>query len=159
MMNESKPNHKENNLLGNDVGYSQILEYCFLLIFEKESFISKHKSSSKWYRVLSNSNQTTGYKSNRLFWSETFVGGKYNTIECENEIILHFTLELNESVKPPNELGMRLRIGKTSKGVKYNLILNNTSEIEESLFKYQNCNSTLRNIGKWYNNTTNQNIL
>lgn len=153
-MHDSKPYYKDNNLLGNDLGYS----YCFLLYFEKESFISKHKSSSKWYRVLSNSNQTTGYKSNRLFWSENFVGGKYNTIVCENQIILHFTLELKESAKPPNELGMRLRIGKTSKGLKYTLILNNTSEIEKLLSNYKNCNSTIRHIGKWYN-TTNQNLL
>lgn len=149
----------KDNLLENEGGNIPSSNYSFLLSFDKESFELKHKSSSKWYRILSNSNQTTGYMSNRQFWSETFIGGKYNTIECGNEIILHFVLELKDLGKIPNELGMRLRIGKTSKGIKYNLILNNLSEIEEKLFEYQKCISTIRNIGKWYNISTNQNSL
>jgi hypothetical protein len=124
--------------------------YTFLIGFDKNSFEMKFKSSSKWYRTFSNSNQITGYKSNRHYWNENFIGGKYNTLICENEIILHFLLEMKKPQILPNELGLKLRIGKSSKGLKFELILNKPHEIKEKLLTCDGCNSTIRNIGDWY---------
>lgn len=124
--------------------------YSFLLILERGRFEMKYKTSSHWYRILSNSNQVTSYKTNRKYWNDTFVGGQYRTIICDNEIILQFNLELRNVNKHISELDLRFRIGKATKGVGYKLILNDSLEIEKIISECENCQSLNRKIGKWY---------
>jgi len=145
-------NHNGDNSLESKGGNVLDDFYSFLIVFEKKSFELKYNSSSKWYRTFSNSNQITGNKSNRKFWNNSFIGGQYNTIICENEILLHFILELKNPIMKPNDLDMKFRIGKSSKGIKYKLFLYKDVEIEKKLLECQNCSTSIRNVGKWYYN-------
>lgn len=149
-MNYNYNNQLDTNLPGNIDSKKAEYHYTFLIVFDKNSFETRYKSPSKWYRIFSNSNQMTGYKSNRDFWNETFIGGEYDTFICENEVILHFKLELKKPFQNPNELGMKLRIGKSSKGIKYELILNKSYEVLGKIMSCESCNSSIRKIGKWY---------
>jgi len=143
-------NQVGNNLPRNVDSKKEEYNYIFLIVFDRNSFETGYKSSSKWYRIFSNSNQMTGYKSNRDFWNETFIGGEYDTFICEKEIILYFKLELKKPHQIPNELGMKLRVGKTSKDIKYEVFLNKSYEIMGKIKSCESCNSSIRKIGKWY---------
>jgi hypothetical protein len=132
-------------------------QFCFLISFEKEKFFKRYKSSSNWFRTLSNSNQVVGYESNRKYWKDNFLGGIYTTIECDRNIILYFVLEKKNFGSSINELNLKSRITKISFGFFNDLIFNNELEIENYLLDFQNCFFTKRNIGEWYKKPTNQN--
>lgn len=132
-------------------------QFCFLISFERKKFFNKYKSSSNWFRTLSNSNQVVGYESNRKFWKDNFVGGNYTIIECDENIVLYFVLEKNYIGIPINELSLKSRITKISFGIFNHLIFNNEIEIENYLSDFHNCFFTKRNIGLWYKKSTNQN--
>ena len=132
-------------------------QFIFLISFDKVKFFNRYKSTSIWFRTLSNSNQVVGYESNRKFWKDNFRGGIYTTIECDKNIVLYFVLEKKNFDFPINELSLKSRIIKISCGIFSHLIFNNELEIENYLLDFQNCFLTKRNIGEWYRNPTNQN--
>lgn len=132
-------------------------QFYFLISFDKVKFFNRYKSSSNWFRTLSNSNQVVGYEANRKFWKDNFIGGIYTTIECDKNIILYFVLEKKNLSFSINELSFKSRIIKISFGIFSHLIFNNKLEIENFLLDFQNCLHIKRNIGEWYKNPTNKN--
>jgi hypothetical protein len=132
-------------------------QFCFLVSFDKNKFLEKHKSSSKWFRTLSNSNQILGYETNRKFWKDNFLGGFYTTFDCDTQIVLYFVLEKKSIGSSINELSLKSRITKTSFGIFSHIIFNKELEIENYLLDFQNCIFIKRNIGEWYKKPTNLN--
>jgi hypothetical protein len=132
-------------------------QFYFLVSFDKNKFLKKYKSSSKWFRTLSNSNQILGYETNRKFWKDNFLGGFYMTFDCDTQIVLYFVLEKKSISSSINELSLKSRIIKTSFGIYNHVIFNNELEIENYLLDFQNCISIKRNIGDWYKKSTNLN--
>lgn len=134
--------------------------YDTLLVFDKTQFDSKITSVSNFYRSLSNSNQTVARTTNREWWNSHFAGGEYAVYICENKIAIHFMLELRHISRPVNELQLRIRLAKASKGLKYQILLNDkTTLIEKALDSFKDCISEVRLIGKNYKENVHNSVI
>ena len=154
------------NLLENTASSSAILfeqgsEVCFQIdkphhydIFievELSKFNALVGSPSKLYRMLSNSNQTTGYVQNRKWWSNMFSGGEYFVFEANDKTYIHFKLELNNTKNTPSELQVKWRFAKAMRGLRFEINIGKDSAVIKE--KITAINSFLiehRYIGSWY---------
>lgn len=126
-------------------------QYEILLEIDLEKFSKMVGSASKLYRMMSNSNQTTGYIQNRKWWSKYFIGGEYFTYQTDDKIYIHYKLELTDKDKLPSELQIKWRFAKAMRGLRFevNLGLKNPSGIHK-LTQVQEYLTEHRYIGLWY---------
>ncbi len=132
--------------------------YEILIEVSKDVFDRRFKSTSEFYRVLSNSNQSIGIASpvknytNRKWWKYHFKGGYYTTYNCSDKFYINFVLDLNPNSHIPSELQVKMRILKSFKGYKpitYVGIENN--QIFNLKFQFENCYGESQLIGSRYN--------
>ena len=126
-------------------------QYEILLEIDLEKFSKMVGSASKLYRMMSNSNQTTGYIQNRKWWSKYFIGGEYFTYQTDDKIYIHYKLELTDKDKLPSELQIKWRFAKAMRGLRFevSLGLKNHSG-EQKLTQVQEYLTEHRYIGLWY---------
>ena len=126
-------------------------QYEILLEIDLEKFSKMVGSASKLYRMMSNSNQTTGYIQNRKWWSKYFIGGEYFTYQTDDKIYIHYKLELTDKEKLPTELQIKWRFAKAMRGLRFevSLGLKNPSGIQK-LTQVQEYLTEHRYIGLWY---------
>ena len=132
--------------------------YEILIEVSKDVFDRRFKSTSEFYRVLSNSNQSIGIASpvknytNRKWWKYHFMGGYYTTYICSDKFYINFVLDLNPNSHIPSELQVKMRILKSFKGYKpitYVGIENN--QIFNLKNQFENCYGESQLIGNRYN--------
>ena len=126
-------------------------QYEILLEIDLEKFSKMVGSASKLYRMMSNSNQTTGYIQNRKWWSKYFIGGEYYTYQTDDKIYIHYKLELTDKDKLPSELQIKWRFAKAMRGLRFEVSLGlpNHSGIQK-LIQVQEYLTEHRYIGLWY---------
>jgi hypothetical protein len=126
-------------------------QYEILLEIDLEKFSKMVGSASKLYRMMSNSNQTTGYIQNRKWWSKYFIGGEYFTYQTDDKIYIHYKLELTDKDKLPSELQIKWRFAKAMRGLRFevSLGLKNPSGTQK-LIQVQEYLTEHRYIGLWY---------
>jgi hypothetical protein len=117
-------------------------------------FETKFNSVSKFYRTLSNSNQTVGVRSpvshntNRKWWSYHFSGGKYTTYKCNDIISIHFELDCNPNAYTPSDIQIKMRIIKALK-LKPTIITGyNEPSIAYQISLLDDCLTESQEIGK-----------
>ena len=131
-------------------------QYEIHLEIDLEKFLKIVGSSSKLYRMMSNSNQTTGYIQNREWWSKNFIGGEYNTYQTDDKIYIHYKLELTDKNKTPSDLQIKWRFAKAMRGLRFEVSLGIVGEMSnEKLHQVRNYLLETRNIGSWYKKTSN----
>ena len=126
-------------------------QYEILLEIDLEKFLKMVGSASKLYRMMSNSNQTTGYIQNRKWWSKHFIGGEYYTYQTDDKIYIHYKLELTDKDKLPSDLQIKWRFAKAMRGLRFevSLGLKNPSGTQK-LIQVQEYLTEHRYIGLWY---------
>ena len=126
-------------------------QYEILLEIDLEKFSKMVGSASKLYRMMSNSNQTTGYIQNRKWWSKYFIGGEYFTYQTDEKIYIHYKLELTDKDKLPSDLQIKWRFAKAMRGLRFevSLGLKNPSGTQK-LIQVQEYLTEHRYIGLWY---------
>jgi hypothetical protein len=142
-------------------GYKEEMPYEILIQMDFEKFERKFKSVSKFYRVLSNSNQTISVRSpiknntNRKWWNFHFSGGEYTTYKCGDKITIHFELDCNPAAYTPSVIQVKMRIMKALNYKPFILLGTNNDIIDTELTSLQDCIIESQTIGKRYNNKEN----
>jgi hypothetical protein len=163
-MNDSpfmKLNLLENTTSSSAILFEQGSEVCFQIDkpHHYEIFIEVEQSKlnalvgspSKLYRMLSNSNQTTGYVQNRKWWGNMFSGGEYFVFETNEKTYIHFKLALTSINNLPSELQVKWRFAKAMRGLRFEINIGKDSPIIKE--KINAVNAFLiehRYIGAWY---------
>jgi hypothetical protein len=126
-------------------------QYEILLEITLEKFLRIVGSASKLYRLMSNSNQTTGYIQNRKWWSKYFIGGEYYTYQTDDKIYIHYKLELTDKDKLPSELQIKWRFAKAMRGLRFEVSLGLPNHSgTQKLTQVQEYLTEHRYIGLWY---------
>lgn len=126
-------------------------QYEIFIEVDKKSFNDYVGSPSKLYRMLSNSNQTTGYVQNRIWWGSMFSGGEYYVYETPELTGIHYKLELTDVKNIPSELQVKWRFAKAMRGLRFNIEIGKNSEkIKDKLRAYEFFLLEHRYIGQWY---------
>ena len=126
-------------------------QYEILLEIDLEKFSKMVGSASKLYRMMSNSNQTTGYIQNRKWWSKYFIGGEYFTYQTDDKIYIHYKLELTDKDKLPSELQIKWRFAKAMRGLRFEVSLGLPNHSgTKKLIQVQEYLTEHRYIGLWY---------
>jgi hypothetical protein len=158
--------------LGNDPRIDDLITILFgeefttlpfevLIQMDISKFETKFNSVSKFYRTLSNSNQTVGVRSpvshntNRKWWSYHFSGGKYTTYKCNDIISIHFKLDCNPNAYTPSEIQIKMRIIKALKFKPTILTGCNKPSIIHHLSLLEDCFIETQEIGSRYGNKQN----
>ena len=128
-----------------------------LISLRTDDFNRYFKSVSELYRVLSQSNQFLGYSSsskkftNKKWWKYHFNGGHYTIYRCGENMHIHFCLKRKESINPPSEIQVKMRITKGFKGFKpFILVGVNNTELYRTAYGYRNCPHKIQFIGERY---------
>jgi len=171
-MIESNDFQNEPFSLGNDPRIDDLIPIFFgeefatlpfevFIQMDLSKFETRFNSVSKFYRILSNSNQTVGVRSpvshntNRKWWSYHFSGGKYTTYKCNNSISIHFELDCNPTAYTPSEIQIKMRIIKALK-FKPNILAGyNEPSIIHHLNLLEDCMAETQVIGSRYGNKQN----
>ena len=126
-------------------------QYEILLEIDLEKFSKMVGSASKLYRMMSNSNQTTGYIQNRKWWSKYFIGGEYFTYQTDEKIYIHYKLELTDKDKLPSDLQIKWRFAKAMRGLRFEVSLGSPNKTgTQKLIQVQEYLTEHRYIGLWY---------
>lgn len=129
----------------------RVHHYEIFIEVEQDVFKENIGTASKLYRMLSNSNQTTGYVQNRVWWGSMFSGGVYYVYETDNKIFMHYQLELIDKKNVPSELQIKWRFAKAMRGLKFNIDIGlNSMTINNKLNQVQTYLVEHRFIGQWY---------
>ena len=155
------PNLLENTASSSAILFEQGSEVCFQIdkphhyeIFievEQSKFNEFVGTASKLYRMLSNSNQTTGYVQNRKWWSNMFSGGEYFVFETNEKTYIHFKLAFTSMNNLPSELQVKWRFAKAMRGLRFEINIGKDSAVIKE--KINVVNAFLiehRYIGAWY---------
>jgi hypothetical protein len=136
------------------------LPFEVFIQMELSKFEAKFNSVSKFYRTLSNSNQTVGVRSpvshntNRKWWSYHFSGGKYTTYKCNDTISIHFELDCNPTSYTPSEIQIKMRIIKALK-FKPTILMGYEHSMIHHLSLLEDCMVETQEIGRRYGNKQN----
>jgi hypothetical protein len=170
-MIESKTFQNDPFLLGNDPRIDDLIPILFgeefatlpfevFIQMDLSKFETKFNSVSKFYRTLSNSNQTVGVRSpvshntNRKWWSYHFSGGKYTTYKCNDIISIHFELDCNPTAYTPSEIQIKMRIIKALK-FKPTILTGCEPSMIHHLSLLEDCMVETQEIGSRYGNKQN----
>jgi hypothetical protein len=171
-MIESNGFQNEPFSLGNDPRIDDLIPILFgeefatlpfevFIQMDLSKFETRFNSVSKFYRTLSNSNQTVGVRSpvshntNRKWWSYHFSGGKYTTYKCNDIISIHFELDCNPNAYTPSEIQIKMRIIKALKFKPTILTGCNKPSIIHHLSLLEDCFIETQEIGSRYGNKQN----
>jgi hypothetical protein len=130
------------------------LPYEIFIQMNLLKFETRFKSVSKFYRTLSNSNQTVGVRSpvshntNRKWWSYHFSGGKYTTYKCDETICIHFLLDRNSASYTPSDIQIKMRIIKALKFKPTIITGYNEPSIAYQISLLDDCLTESQEIGK-----------
>jgi len=134
--------------------------YEILISLGIADFQRRFKSVSALYRILSKSNQGIGIANpppnytNRKWWKYHFSGGLYRTHYCGDMIHIHFILDMNEATTIPSELQVKMRILKSFKGYKPEIMVGiNNPLLYRTARLYLDCYSRTQIIGNRYNDS------
>jgi hypothetical protein len=133
------------------------LPYEVFIQMDLSKFETRFNSVSKFYRILSNSNQTVGVRSpvshntNRKWWSYHFSGGKYTTYKCNDTISIHFELDCNPTAYTPSEIQIKMRIIKALK-FKPTILMGYEHSMIHHLSLLEDCLVETQEIGSRYGN-------
>jgi len=171
-MIESNDFQNEPFSLGNDPRIDDLIPILFgeefatlpfevFIQMDLSKFETRFNSVSKFYRTLSNSNQTVGVRSpvshntNRKWWSYHFSGGKYTTYKCNDTIGIHFELDCNPTAYTPSEIQIKMRIIKALKFKPTILMGYNEASMIHHLSLLEDCLVETQEIGSRYGNKQN----
>ena len=171
-MNENYINQYEPFSLENDPRIDDLIPILFgeefatlpfeiFIQMDLSKFETRFNSVSKFYRTLSNSNQTVGVRSpvshntNRKWWSYHFSGGKYTTYKCRDSISIHFELDCNPTAYTPSDIQIKMRIIKAFKFKPTILTGYNEPSMIHHISLLEDCIVETQEIGRRYGNKQN----